>query len=184
MLFVGLDVHWKQSTFCVLDGNGRHLRTHAVRGTWDKVLQELAKVKKPFAVCFEAASDYGYLYEHLNRIAQRVVVAHPGQLRLIFRSRRKSDRVDARKLAKLLFLDEAPPVYVPSADVRAWRGMIEFRTKLVAEALAGQEQDTGVAAHAGHRCTQGTVDQARHGLAAAAHHGHAVRPGASRRADG
>ena len=24
MLYVGLDVHWKQSTFCVLDGNGRH----------------------------------------------------------------------------------------------------------------------------------------------------------------
>ena len=26
-----------------------------------------------------------------------------------------------------------PAVYVPSADVRAWRGMIEFRTKLVSE---------------------------------------------------
>ncbi len=60
-------------------------------------------------------------------------MAHPGQLRLIFRSRRKNDRVDATKLAKLLFLDEGPPVHVPSADVRAWRGMIEFRSKLVGE---------------------------------------------------
>ena len=50
MLFVGLDVHCKQSTFCVLDGNGRHLRTHAVRGTWDTVLCESADVKRPFAV--------------------------------------------------------------------------------------------------------------------------------------
>jgi len=133
MLFVGLDVHWKQSTFCVLDGNGRHLRTHAVRGTWDKVLAELAKVKRPFVICFEATSGYGYLHEQLRKISRRVVVAHPGQLRLIFRSRRKSDRVDAMKLAKLLFLDEVPPVYVPCADVRAWRGMIEFRTKLVSE---------------------------------------------------
>jgi transposase len=41
--------------------------------------------------------------------------------------------VDATKLAKLLFLDEVPPVYVPSADVRAWRGMIEFRAKIVGE---------------------------------------------------
>jgi transposase len=62
-----------------------------------------------------------------------VVVAHPGQLRLIFRSKRKNDRVDAEKLAKLLFLDEVPPVHVPSAEVRSWRSMLEHRRKLVGE---------------------------------------------------
>jgi len=59
------------------------------------------------------------------------VVAHPGQLRLIFRSKRKSDRVDAEKLAKLLFLDEVPPVHVPREEVRGWRRMIGHRRKLV-----------------------------------------------------
>lgn len=122
MFYVGLDVHARQSTFCVLDNNGRRLRTRAIRGTWDRVLSELAEIKRPFAVCFEATSGYGYLHQKLKKIAKRVVVAHPGQLRLIFRSRRKSDRVDAAKLAKLLFLDEVPPVYVPSADVQAWGG--------------------------------------------------------------
>jgi transposase len=66
-------------------------------------------------------------------MARRVVVAHPGQLRLIFRSKRKNDRVDAEKLAKLLFLDEVPPVWVPSSEVRSWRGFIEHRHKLVRE---------------------------------------------------
>jgi hypothetical protein len=47
-------------------------------------------------------------------MAQKVVVAHPGQLRLIFRRKRKNDRGDAEKLAKLLYLDEVPAVYVPS----------------------------------------------------------------------
>jgi transposase len=54
-------------------------------------------------------------------------------MRLIFRSKRKNDRVDAEKLAKLLFLDEVPPVYVPSSDVCSWRGFIEHRHKLVRE---------------------------------------------------
>jgi transposase len=67
----------------------------------------------------------------LRPIAQRVVVAHPGQLRLIFRSKKKNDRVDARKLATLLFLDQVPEVHVPALDVRAWRAAIEFRRKLV-----------------------------------------------------
>ena len=44
-------------------------------------------------------------------MARRVAVAHPGQLRLIFRAKRKNDRVDARKLAKLLYLDEVPEAY-------------------------------------------------------------------------
>ena len=62
MRYVGLDGHARRSTFCVLDGNGRHLRTHSMRGPWDKVLAELAPIKRPFAVCFEASSGYGYLY--------------------------------------------------------------------------------------------------------------------------
>ena len=56
-------------------------------------------------------------------------VAHPGQLRLIFKGKKKCDRVDAAKLAKLLYLDAVPQVHVPSADVRAWRGLIEYRQR-------------------------------------------------------
>ena len=40
--------------------------------------------------------------------AARVVVAHPGHLRLVFRSKRKHDCIDAEKLAKLLALDPVP----------------------------------------------------------------------------
>jgi len=82
-------------------------------------------------VCFEATCGYGYLYDELAKIAERVVMAHPGQLRLIFRSKRKSDRVDALKLAKLLYLDEVPAAHVPDQDVREWRELIEFRRRLV-----------------------------------------------------
>ena len=133
MRYVGLDVHWSQSTICVLDQRGRKLSTQTIRAGWSKVLEEVGKLRKPFAICFEASSGYGFLFEQLAKVAGRVVVAHPGQLRLIFRSKRKNDRVDAEKLAKLLFLDEVPPVHVPSVEVRSWRSMIQHRRKLVAE---------------------------------------------------
>ena len=133
MRYVGLDAHWRQSTICVLDHRGQKLLSRTIKGPWTEVLAEIGKVRKPFAVCFEASTGYGYLFENLQAIARQVVVAHPGQLRLIFRSKRKNDRVDAEKLAKLLFLDEVPPVYVPSSDVRSWRGFIEHRHKLVCE---------------------------------------------------
>jgi len=78
-----------------------------------------------------ASVGYGPLYEALLTFCQRVEVAHPGDLRLIFRSKRKNDRVDAQKIAKLLYLDEVPAVHVPDQDGRAWRELIEFRRRSV-----------------------------------------------------
>ena len=133
MHYVGLDAHWRRSTFCVLDDRGRKLQTKTIRGPWAGVVEELSRLHGPFSVCFEASTGYGALHERLRTLARRVVVAHPGHLRLIFRSKRKNDRVDAEKLAKLLFLDEVPPVYVPSRDVRSRRRMIRHRHSLIRE---------------------------------------------------
>ncbi len=140
MQYVGMDVHWRQTTICILDENGRRVKMMNVRGPWQKVLEELGRIEGHWAVCFEASCGYGWLYERLKRMAQKVVVAHPGQLRLIFRSKRKNDRVDAEKLAKLLYLDEVPPVYVPSVQVRSWRAMIEHRQKLLQERVRTKNQ--------------------------------------------
>ena len=133
MLYVGLDVHWKTSSLCILNENGQRVKRLTIRSHWKNVLAECRKIAKPFAVCFEASCGYGYLHEELSKIASRVVVAHPGHLRLIFRSKRKNDRIDAERLAKLLYLDEVPAAYVPSADVRQWRETIEYRQRLVAK---------------------------------------------------
>lgn len=91
----------------------------------------LERLSAPLEVCFEAGGSYGCYYELLAPIAARVVVAHPGLLRLIFRSKQKNDRQDAEKLAKLLYLGEVPQVHVPRHEVRAWRELITFRQRLI-----------------------------------------------------
>lgn len=133
MWSVGLDVHWRMSMICILDKNGKLVKLITVRGPWANVIQVLKGLGHPFVICYEASCGYGHLYDELRPIAQRVVVAHPGQLRLIFRSKKKNDRIDAKKLATLLFLDQVPQVHVPSVDVRSWRSTIEFRHRLVAK---------------------------------------------------
>ena len=131
MWSVGLDVHLRVSTLCILDENGKTVKTMTVRGSWVKLLAVLREIRQPFAICYEASCGYGYLYDRLRKIARRVVVAHPGHLRLIFRTKKKNDRLDAKKLATLLFLGQVPPVHVPSADVRGWRSLIQFRHRQV-----------------------------------------------------
>lgn len=133
MLHVGLDVHLRSIVGCILNEDGKQVKEFRLKGDVSLLLAELLNFKDKLRVCYEASCGYGHLFDRLVKLPNvaQVVVAHPGQLRLIFRSKKKNDRADAGKLARLLFLDQVPQVHVPSLDVRAWRSAIEFRRRLV-----------------------------------------------------
>jgi transposase len=140
MHHVGIDVHSRQSSLEVLDGNGKLVNRTAIPGGWDALCSAVAKLPRPMQICYEASCGYGYLHERFAKLAERVVVAHPGQMRLIFRSKRKNDRIDASRIAKLLFLDEVPAVHVPKLDVRQWRSLIEFRRRQLDKRVMAKNQ--------------------------------------------
>ena len=130
MFYVGLDLHTTHITICVLDDNGKVHQRCTVRQI-DQLMNFLERLPGPFRVAYEASTGYGRFFELLVTVAERVVVAHPGLLKLIFRSKQKNDRRDAEKLAKLLYVDQLPQVHVPSAEVRAWRELISFRRRQI-----------------------------------------------------
>jgi len=132
MYYVGLDIHTKRISICVLSEVGQLVRRCQVRGI-EEMLGTLKALPDRFEVCYEASCGYGHYHDLLQPLAARVVVAHPGRLRLIFRSRDKSDRKDAERLAKLLYLGEAPTVHVPAPDVRTWRELINCRGQVIAK---------------------------------------------------
>ncbi len=128
--YIGLDVHQHYITVCILNSNG--LLHHRCRlSSIYKVVELIGKLDGPCEVCYEASTGYGFIFEALLPVTRRTVVAHPGLLRLIYRSKKKNDRADAEKLAKLLYIGEVPVVYVPSSNVRAWRELITFRRRTV-----------------------------------------------------
>jgi transposase len=97
------------------------------------MMRILERLPDRFEVCYEASCGYGHYHDLLLPLAKRVLVAHPGQLRLIYRSKNKNDRKDAERLAKLLYLGEVPTVHVPSLDVRTWRELINCRCQVIAK---------------------------------------------------
>jgi transposase len=103
-----------------------------VRGI-EEMLRAFKGLADRFEVCYEASCGYGHYHDLLQPLASRVLVADPGRLRLIFRSKDKSDRKDAERLAKLLYLGEAPAVHVPSLEVRTWRELINCRSQVIAK---------------------------------------------------
>jgi transposase len=140
VFYVGLDVHTNRSSLEILDNEGKRVKRLDVSGPWADLERAVAQIPTPSSVCYEASCGYGHLHDRLAKSAARVVVAHPAHLRLIYRSKRKNDRVDAAKLARLLFLDAVPAVHVPRPEARAWRSMIEFRQKLVARRTGVKNQ--------------------------------------------
>src|SRR3954453_10090151 len=132
MFHVGLDIHSTRITICVLNETGQVVQRARVRGL-EEMLRLLKGLPDLFEVCYEASCGYGHYHDLLQPLAARVLVAHPGQLRLIFRSKAKNDRNDAERLAKLLYLGETPTVHVPPADVRMWRELINCRSQVVAK---------------------------------------------------
>src|SRR5215510_9866940 len=137
MYYVGLDIHTARISICVLDQAGQLVRRCQVRGI-EEMLAVLKGLPDRFEVCYEASCGYGYFHDLLRPVAARVLVAHPGRLRLIFRSRDKNDRKGAERLAKLLYLGEAPAVHVPALDVRTWRELINCRGQVIAKRTRAQ----------------------------------------------
>ena len=107
MYYVGLDIHTKRISICVLNETGQRVRRSQVSSI-EEMLRILKGLPDRFEVCYEASCGYGHYHDLLRPLAARVLVAHPGQLRLIFRSKNKNDRNDAERLAKLLYLGETP----------------------------------------------------------------------------
>lgn len=130
MLYTGLDIHAKHISICVINGTGDIVRRGKVR-TIDQMMRVLEALPDRLSVCYEASCGYGHYHDLLRPLAEQVLVAHPGQLRLIYRSKNKNDRNDAERLAKLLYIGEVPTVHVPTLDVRTWRELINCRNQVI-----------------------------------------------------
>ena len=74
MLYVGLDIHIKHISICVLDENGKLDGRWRVRAI-DQMLEVLGKLPGRFAVCYEVSCGYGHFHDLLTLLAVRVAAA-------------------------------------------------------------------------------------------------------------
>src|SRR5262249_50100887 len=86
-----------------------------------------------FQAVVEATASYEWLVERIEPLARRVLLAHPGKMRIIAESTCKSDRFDARVLAEFLAMDRIPQSYRPTPRQREHRAMVRHRQFLQRE---------------------------------------------------
>jgi len=134
--YVGLDVSDKQTVACVVSPAGKDV--YATVPTELPALRAFLARQRGHGdrvhATFEVSGQAGWLYDGLVDVVDRLVVSNPSQMTWIYRTAKKTDRIDARKQAVLLQIDELPAVHMPGRAVRQWRGQIQHRRKLVERA--------------------------------------------------
>jgi len=130
MNYVGVDLHKQTISVCVV---GQALdRRQARRFRCDDELRivEFFEQLGPFEVVVEATASYEWFLQLVEPQACRIVLAHPGKLRVIAESTRKSDQLDARVLAEFLARDMIPEAHRPTPRLRAHRSLVRHRQYL------------------------------------------------------
>ena len=101
-------------------------------------------------LAFEISGEAGFIYDSLLDYVDQIHVVNPYKATWIFRTAKKNDRIDARKMAVLLSIGELPTVYMPSREVRQWRQTILHRKKLVGKAVRAKNRIRAVLKSHGH----------------------------------
>jgi transposase len=118
MYYIGLDVHKKTISYRVKDASGQVHQEGKVGATRGELDDWMKTLPQPWTVAMEATIFTGWIYDHLLPHAQQVKVAHPLMLRAISAAKKKSDRIDAGKIADCLRCDFLPECHMALTAIR------------------------------------------------------------------
>jgi len=129
-LTIGLDLGDRVSHYCILDEQGGILLQDKLATTktgLNRLFEKLATTR----VVLEVGTHSPWTSRHLAGLGQEVIVANPRNVAWIKESRRKNDRLDAEKLARLGRMDPKLLSPIRHRGEEAQRDLAEIRTRAV-----------------------------------------------------
>lgn len=136
MRILAVDLGKMKSVACDYSSEtGEH--TFETCRTTPEALEDMFVRRYPDRVVIEVCPSAGWITDLAARVQVELQVANPSHEGWRWRSvKKKTDRVDALKLARLSAVNQLPLVAVPSKVVREWRSLIQYRQSLVARRTA------------------------------------------------
>ena len=131
--YIGFDIDCNKTVACVVQNGKKDLYATISSdiGSMKKFLQQQRHNCGKVHLTFEISGQAGFIYDSLIESVDTITVSNPSKMTWIYRTAKKNDRIDARKMAVLLSIAEVPAVYMPSKEVRQWRETILHRKKIV-----------------------------------------------------
>lgn len=132
MKFVGVDLHKKSISLCVIAIVCGQLKVVDRKRFSCQLTEPIASYFASlgsFQMTVESTIGYEW-FVHLIEVIEgcnRIVVAHPSKMRVIAESTRKTDKIDAQVLAEFLARDMVPAAWMPTPRVRQHRSLVRHR---------------------------------------------------------
>jgi len=142
--YIGFDVHKKWIFYCIKTQDGTVVGAGKIGGDRPAVRAWAQQRSEPWMGGLEATLFSGWIYDELKPFAAQLKVAHPPMLKAIAASKKKNDRVDARKMADLLRCDLFPECYMAPSWIRELRRMLRYRNLVVAQAVRLKNRIAGL----------------------------------------
>jgi len=161
-LTVGLDLGDRYSVYCVLDEAGEMVLEQKLPTTPEAMKKIFGGMPRS-RVAMETGTHSPWVSRALAALGHEVIVAHAQKVRLIAKSRRKDDRLDARTLARLARIDPQllSPVQHRSAQAQLHLAEIRARAALVSSRTALVNTARGLVKSYGERLRKCNTQQVR-----------------------
>lgn len=133
MYYCGIDLGARKSQVCIIDETERTIVNRKVDSDIASVLGVLdGHDPNSLAVVAESTFNWQWLVDGLRASGYDIRLAHTLGMRAISYAKVKTDRRDARTLARLLRVGMIPEAYACPKDVRDTRDLLRTRWNLVA----------------------------------------------------
>src|SRR5260370_5520717 len=119
--YIGFDVHKKSVSYCVKTGDGRIVEEGKLPARRQALRRWARQRIEPWHGAMEATLFSGWIYDALKAYAAELQMGHPAMMKAIGASKKKNDRLDARKIADLVRCNLLPACYVAPVEIRELR---------------------------------------------------------------
>ncbi len=141
---LAIDLGKYNSVFCWYEPATKAATFRTAATTPDDLRRELARQPLASVVC-EACSQAGWVHDLAEQLGLSITVASTTGAAWQWKHvKRKTDKDDALKLARLAAVGEIQAVPVPPRATRQWKSLIGLRKRLVAERVRGQNRIRGL----------------------------------------
>ena len=139
-LFVGIDLH-KLRWHVTIRTADVEIFSNSIVGRWEDLRRVINRYKGCRIHAVYEAGYFGFsLYDHLTQYGVECIVTPPSLIPQEHGNRVKTDRLDSRKLARLLAKGLLKSIWVPSAKERFHRQVIRRRRQLVGDRVRTQNR--------------------------------------------
>ena len=147
--YIGFDVHKKSISYCVKTADGTIVEEDRLPATRQALRRWAQQRQHPWHGAMEATLFSGWVYDTLKPFAAQLDMGHPAMMKAIGASKKKNDKIDARKTSDMVRCNLLPVCYVAPVEIRELRRLLRYRTLVVHQATRMKNTMSGLLMEAG-----------------------------------